>query len=184
MRATLLSVVVEEQRLGAGARLCERHHLAGEHQQLMVGQDRAECFVGTNHGTSVSPLPTTVGPDRLTLILSEDSYRGDAKFIAKIDGRQIGGTTVTVLTLERETPDVGLPCSSAHRERVAIRQRSSTPWNRSFHRSTTSAARRVPAVRQADRAPPASFVMVSRIGGGGRKSAIKSPPAPHYRIFP
>ena len=42
----------------------------------------------------------------------------------------------------------------------------------------------VPAVRQADRAPPASFVMVSRIGGGGHKSAIKSPPAPHYRICP
>ena len=35
-------------------------------------------------------------------------------------------------------------------------------------------------LRQADRAPQLSFVMVSRIGDGGHKNAIKSPPAPHY----
>ena len=51
-------------------------------------------------------------------------------------------------------------------------------------RSAASAARRVPAVRQADRAPQARFVMVSRIGGDWRKSAIKSPPTPHYWICP
>jgi hypothetical protein len=51
-------------------------------------------------------------------------------------------------------------------------------------RSTTSVARRVPVVRQADRAPQAPFVMVSRIGGDGHKNALKSPPTPHYRIYP
>jgi integrase/recombinase XerD len=44
--------------------------------------------------------------------------------------------------------------------------------------------RRLPAVRQADRAPQAPVVMVSRSGGDKQKSTTKSPPAPHYRICP
>ena len=47
-------------------------------------------------------------------------------------------------------------------------------------RSTASATRRFPAVRQADRAPQTLLVMESRIGGGGHKSAFKSSPTPHY----
>jgi hypothetical protein len=38
-------------------------------------------------------LSATVSPDTLVLQLSEDYYRGDAKFIVKLDGTQIGGPT-------------------------------------------------------------------------------------------
>jgi hypothetical protein len=42
--------------------------------------------------------PPVVTPDTLVLLLSEDRYRGDAQFIAKIDGTKIAGpTAATVL---------------------------------------------------------------------------------------
>jgi len=53
-----------------------------------------------------------------------------------------------------------------------------------IHRSTASTARRVPASDRLIALAQAPFVMVSRIGGGGHKSAIKSPPAPHLLNLP
>jgi Ca-dependent carbohydrate-binding module xylan-binding/Disaggregatase related len=48
-------------------------------------------------GTS-QPPPPVVTSDTLVLLLSEDRYKGDAKFIAKVDGTQIAGpTAVTIL---------------------------------------------------------------------------------------
>lgn len=44
------------------------------------------------------PSPTIIPPDVLTLHLSEDAYKGNAQFIAKLDGKQIAGpTAVTAL---------------------------------------------------------------------------------------
>src|SRR5205807_1785331 len=51
-------------------------------------------------------------------------------------------------------------------------------------RSTASAARRVPAVRQANRAPQTCFVMVSRSWRRWAREHDQSPPTPHYWICP
>ncbi len=40
--------------------------------------------------SSASASPSTVSPDTLTLALSEDAYQGDAQFIVKMDGTQLG----------------------------------------------------------------------------------------------
>lgn len=50
------------------------------------------------------PPPPEVTEDTLVLLLSEDRYKGDAKFIAKVDGVTIGGpTAVTALHSNGET---------------------------------------------------------------------------------
>ena len=50
-------------------------------------------------GTATSPVPaSTVPPDQLTLALSEDAYQGNAQFIVKMDGKQLGAAqSVTAL---------------------------------------------------------------------------------------
>ncbi len=46
---------------------------------------------GPTYGTATSPIPAaTVSADQLTLALSEDAYQGDAQFIVKMDGTQLG----------------------------------------------------------------------------------------------
>ena len=42
---------------------------------------------------TATPTPPTVTPDQLTLVLSEDAYKGNAQFIVKLDGKQIGNPT-------------------------------------------------------------------------------------------
>ncbi|MBV8612397.1 MAG: cellulase family glycosylhydrolase, partial [Acetobacteraceae bacterium] len=58
-------------------------------------------------GTSTSPVPTaTVSADTLTLTLSEDAYNGDAQFIAKMDGTQLGAAqSVTASNGAGQTQD-------------------------------------------------------------------------------
>lgn len=49
-------------------------------------------------GASSSDSPAAVSPDQLTLQLSEDAWQGDAQFIVKVNGQQMGGpTSVTAL---------------------------------------------------------------------------------------
>ncbi|PPQ27550.1 carbohydrate-binding domain-containing protein [Rhodopila globiformis] len=56
----------------------------------------------TGNGTSTSPLPTSTPPSSpppsttstITLNVSEDAYQGDAQFIVKVDGTQVGGTMI------------------------------------------------------------------------------------------
>ena len=56
--------------------------------------------------TPPATSPTTTGPDRLTLRLSEDAYQGDAQFVVKVDGVQVGGVqTVTALQSAGRTQD-------------------------------------------------------------------------------
>ena len=43
----------------------------------------------------VPPDTGTVTPQTLSLLLSEDSWRGDAKFVVSMDGKQLGSGTVT-----------------------------------------------------------------------------------------
>jgi hypothetical protein len=76
-------------------------------------------------------------------------------------------------------PVVGSRHSDDHGDLHAWRSDREARRHR-IDRSTASATRRLPAVRQADRAPQTLLVMESRIGGGGHKSAFKSPPTPHY----
>lgn len=47
--------------------------------------------------TSTAVDNVTVGPDTLSLFLSEDSYNGNAKFVVKVNGSQIGNGRVTTL---------------------------------------------------------------------------------------
>jgi len=53
--------------------------------------------MGGSGGPTTTPAPVTVGsgPDRLTLRMAEDPYRGDAEFTVKVDGEQVGGTLTT-----------------------------------------------------------------------------------------
>jgi hypothetical protein len=45
-------------------------------------------------GTSTSPLPPTKPPvlDTVMIRVSEDAYQGDAQFVVRMDGKQVGGT--------------------------------------------------------------------------------------------
>jgi hypothetical protein len=44
------------------------------------------------------PTSTVVTPDKLAIVLSEDAYQGNAQFIAKMDGKQLGAAqSVTAL---------------------------------------------------------------------------------------
>lgn len=50
-------------------------------------------------GTSTSPLPPAPPPkppaiDTITLRMSQDAYQGDAQFVVRMDGTQVGGTQV------------------------------------------------------------------------------------------
>ena len=58
-------------------------------------------------GTSTSPVPASaVAPDQLVLTLSEDAYQGDAQFIAKMDGTQLGAAqSVTASNTAGQTQD-------------------------------------------------------------------------------
>lgn len=50
--------------------------------------------------TGTAPAPGSggsVAPDKLTLLFSEDAYKGNAQFVAKIDGKQVGTGSVTAL---------------------------------------------------------------------------------------
>jgi hypothetical protein len=51
----------------------------------------------TDHPMIVEVSNPSVTPDKLSLILSEDAYLGNANFVAKIDGTQIGSGTVAAL---------------------------------------------------------------------------------------
>ena len=41
--------------------------------------------------TAQAASPVGSGPDRLTLLMSEDDYKGDAQYTVSVDGQQIGG---------------------------------------------------------------------------------------------
>jgi Ca-dependent carbohydrate-binding module xylan-binding len=52
------------------------------------------------------PWPPTELPDQLVLALSEDAYQGDAQFIVKMDGTQLGtAQSVTALNSAGKTQD-------------------------------------------------------------------------------
>lgn len=56
--------------------------------------DAADIAAADNlYGPPANPAPT-VGPDQLTLLLSEDAWRGNAQFIVKVNGQTVGGPTV------------------------------------------------------------------------------------------
>jgi hypothetical protein len=62
-------------------------------QALSVLPDLQKVFAAHN-GLSAPPAPPpTVSTDTITLALSEDRFQGDARFVAKLDGKTIAGPT-------------------------------------------------------------------------------------------
>jgi hypothetical protein len=67
----------------------------------MVQENTAGNWYSSPSGSIASwtqippPAPPPVTTHTLVLVLSEDRYRGDAQFVAKVDGQKVGGTSVT-----------------------------------------------------------------------------------------
>ena len=56
-----------------------------------------------------APAPSTTGPDTLVLTVSEDAWKGDAQFVVKVDGQQVGGThTATASHGARQSQEISL----------------------------------------------------------------------------
>lgn len=55
------------------------------------------AYAGSTPPPPPPPPPPPVTTHQLVLALAEDRYRGDAQFIAKVDGARVGGGTVTAL---------------------------------------------------------------------------------------
>lgn len=60
---------------------------------------------GTVGGPVDPPPPPEVSRQTLTLVLSEDRYRGDAKFAVSLDGAKVGSGTVTALHSQGKTQE-------------------------------------------------------------------------------
>ncbi|MFL5252275.1 MAG: carbohydrate-binding domain-containing protein [Rhodopila sp.] len=58
---------------------------------LWWGKTSPSASWSPTDGTSTSPLPASATAS-ITLRVSEDAYQGDAQFIVKVDGTQVGGT--------------------------------------------------------------------------------------------
>lgn len=74
-------------------------------QQNTAGNWYSEPGPGGTWTAIAAPTspPPVVTSHQLVLILAEDRYQGDAKFIAKVDAKQIGSGTVTALHNQGQT---------------------------------------------------------------------------------
>jgi hypothetical protein len=76
------------------------------YQENAAGQWYSESQPNDSWVQTTDPSGGTVPTDKLVLSLSEDAYNGNAQFIAKVDGQQIGGpTAVTALHSQGQSQD-------------------------------------------------------------------------------
>ena len=89
----------------ANSELSVSSDILGEPRPVGAGYDIG-AYEFQQDGGNPPPPPPVVTPDTLILVLSEDAYKGNAQFIAKVDGVQIAGPTpVTALHRRGQSQD-------------------------------------------------------------------------------